>query len=72
MAARTGRFRNSREELTPLGADPYTLAPLMVVLASSLLSPTRAARFTGRTVSAYSLTDAAYARVRQWPREDGE
>ena len=71
MAARTGRYRNSREELTPLGADPYTLAPLMVVLASSLLSPARAAKLTGRTVSAYSLTDAAYARLRQWPRDNG-
>jgi hypothetical protein len=66
LAAGSGRYRGSREELVPLLTDPWCAIPLGVVVARLLRSPETAARFSETTVAAYSLTPQAIHRLRAW------
>jgi predicted ATP-grasp superfamily ATP-dependent carboligase len=66
LAAGSGRYRGSREELVPLLTDPWCAVPLGVVAARLLRAPEAAARFSETTVAAYSLTPAAIRRLREW------
>jgi predicted ATP-grasp superfamily ATP-dependent carboligase len=66
LAAGSGRYRGSREELVPLLTDPWCAVPLGVVTARLLRTPAAAARFSETTVAAYSLTPLAIHRLRAW------
>jgi hypothetical protein len=66
LAAGSGRYRGSREELVPLLTDPWCAIPLGVVVARLLRAPATAARFSETTVAAYSLTPQAIHRLRGW------
>ena len=66
LAAGSGRYRGSREELVPLLTDPWCAIPLSVVVARLLRAPAAAARFSDTTVAAYSLTPSAIHRLRAW------
>src|ERR1700738_1289550 len=66
LAVGSGRYRGSREELVPLLTDPWCAIPLGVVAAKLLRAPAAAARFSGTTVAAYSLTPSAIPRLRAW------
>ena len=66
LAAGSGRYRGSREELVPLLTDPWCAIPLSVVVAGLLRAPAAAARFSETTVAAYSLTPSAVRRLRAW------
>ena len=66
LAAGSGRYRGSREELVPLLTDPWCAIPLSVVVAGLLRAPATAARFSETTVAAYSLTPSAIRRLRAW------
>src|SRR6267378_4515681 len=66
LAAGSGRYRGSREELVPVLTDPWCAIPLGVVVARLLRSPETAARFSETTVAAYSLTPQAILRLRAW------
>ena len=66
LAANSGRYRGTREELVPLWTDPYCAVPLAFVMAKLLYSPQAASRFNSSTVAAYSLTPAAIHRLRTW------
>jgi predicted ATP-grasp superfamily ATP-dependent carboligase len=66
LAAGSGRYRGSREELVPLLTDPWCAIPLGVVVARLLRAPEAAARFSETTVAAYSLTPSAIRRFREW------
>src|SRR6266436_4054228 len=63
LAAGSGRYRGSREELVPLLTDPWCAIPLGVVVARLLRRPAAAARFSDTTVAAYSLTPQAIHRL---------
>lgn len=62
-ATRTGPYRHSTEELTPLPGDPRSLLPLGYVAASLLLDPRRASRLTSGAVSNYALTPTAWRTI---------
>ena len=66
LAAGSGRYRGSREELVPLLTDPWCAMPLGLVVARLLSAPATAARFSETTVAAYSLTPQAIRRLRAW------
>jgi len=66
LAAGSGRYRGSREELVPVLTDPWCAIPLGVVVARLLRSPETAARFSETTVAAYSLTPHAIHRLGAW------
>jgi predicted ATP-grasp superfamily ATP-dependent carboligase len=66
LAAGSGRYRGSREELVPLLTDPWCAIPLSIVVARLLRAPAAAARFSDTTVAAYSLTPSAIHRLRAW------
>ncbi len=66
LAAGSGRYRGSREELVPLLTDPWCAIPLGVVVARLLRNPQAAARFSSTAVAAYSLTPTAIHRLRAW------
>jgi predicted ATP-grasp superfamily ATP-dependent carboligase len=66
LAAGSGRYRGSREELVPLLTDPWCAIPLGAVVASLLGAPATAARFSETAVAAYSLTPQAIRRLRAW------
>jgi hypothetical protein len=66
LAAGSGRYRGSREELVPLLTDPWCAMPLGLVVARLLRAPATAARFSETTVAAYSLTPQAIRRLRAW------
>jgi predicted ATP-grasp superfamily ATP-dependent carboligase len=66
LAAGSGRYRGSREELVPLWTDPWCAIPLSVVVARLLHDPQAAARFSSTAVADYSLTPAAIHRLRAW------
>jgi len=66
LAGSAGRYRGSREELVPLLTDPWCAIPLGVVVTRLLRNPAAAARFSDKTVAAYSLTPQAIHRLRAW------
>src|SRR6266567_4262442 len=66
LAAGSGRYRGSREELVPLLTDPWCAIPLGLVVARLLSAPATAARFSETTVAAYNLTPQAIGRLRAW------
>ena len=66
LAAGSGRYRGSREELVPLLTDPWCAIPLSIVVARLLRAPAANAQFSNTTVAAYSLTPSAIHRLRAW------
>lgn len=66
LAASTGRYRGTREELVPLWTDPPIVIPLAAVITRLLLKPENAARLSETAVAAYSLTPKAIHRLRAW------
>lgn len=63
--SRTGHYRHSAEELTPVhwaGAaiDPVTMVPLVAAAAATLIRPAAWQRFSAGATGAYSLSPAAW------------
>lgn len=66
LAAGSGRYRGSIEELVPLRIDPWCAIPLAVVIAKLLRAPDAAARLAQTTIAAYSLSATAIRRMHAW------
>jgi hypothetical protein len=58
-----GVYSGSKEDLTPIRLDPFSLVPLIVVLAQLLFDPSFAHRLSGQTVADYSLTPKAVETI---------
>ena len=63
LALHLGKYRHSRECLTPVLRDFPSAIPLGVVAGRVLLAPRSAERLARATVSAYSVTPSAIERV---------
>ncbi|MFZ1043540.1 MAG: hypothetical protein WAN58_19755 [Anaerolineales bacterium] len=61
---RRGIYKNSCEDLTPLGLDPPSLIPLTFVTIQLLINPAIASSISGRTVLDYSLTEKTIETIR--------
>jgi hypothetical protein len=61
--ARRGDYRASREELTPCRGDWLAALPVAATAAATLAWPAAWQWFTGGSVSAYSLTQAAWGEL---------
>ncbi len=61
---RRGEFRDSREVLTPLPADPLSLVPVLIVASQLLLQPGRAHALATGAVRDYAVPPAAIDTVR--------
>ena len=61
--ARRGRYRASREVLTPIVRDPFSAIPLGFVLARLLARPASASRLATNAVDAYSLAAEAVQEI---------
>jgi predicted ATP-grasp superfamily ATP-dependent carboligase len=62
----SGTYRHSAEELTPArwaGPDPVTVVPVAAAALATLIRPAAWRHFTAGTVSAYSLTPAAWQQL---------
>jgi predicted ATP-grasp superfamily ATP-dependent carboligase len=59
-----GVYSGSREDLTPIRLDPFSLVPLTVVLVRLLFDPSVAQRLSGHTVVDYSLSPKAVETIR--------
>ena len=66
MLARTGRFADTVEELTPIRRDYWSAVPFLAVTAAMLISPRLWTRFSGTTIGNYSLTRKSIDRLKQW------
>jgi glutathione synthase/RimK-type ligase-like ATP-grasp enzyme len=64
-AARTGDYRASREELTPLAGDPLAMAALAALSAALLVAPGLHARLASSSVANYAITPSAWSRLTQ-------
>jgi biotin carboxylase len=60
---RCGKYARSREELTPILADPPAAIPLAATAVSLLRAPARSRDLTRATVSSYALTPAAWQHI---------
>jgi len=60
-----GEYRGSREELTPGRGDPLAPLPVMVIALATLIRPDAWRHFVGGSAGAYSLTPAAWRRIRR-------
>jgi hypothetical protein len=71
MAAlsRSGLYRGSAEELTPLRGDLRAAVPVMLATAAVLVRPALARSLVGGSVSGYALTPAGWDRLRITPPE---
>jgi hypothetical protein len=58
-----GVYSESREDLTPLRSDPWSLLPLAVVIVGLLFNPSIANRLSAHTVADYSLTPTAVQTI---------
>src|SRR5207253_653591 len=56
-------FARSREELTPVRRDPWSLVPLAAVSALVLLSPQTATALVTKTVGSYALSAEAVKTI---------
>ena len=63
-AVRTGPYRGSTEELTPVRADPRAFLPLAFVTARLLVSPRPARSFADETVRRYALGQSGWAALK--------
>lgn len=64
---RTGPYRHSAEELTPVRGDPRSLLAIGYVAGALLASPARAtARIAGGAVRNYALTPAGWQAILAW------
>ncbi|MGO8870569.1 MAG: carbamoyl-phosphate-synthetase [Acidimicrobiales bacterium] len=63
LALHRRAFAGSIERLTPVVHDPPSLVPLMAVTLQLLADPGAAARLSTSTVTAYSVTEEAIAKV---------
>lgn len=66
MLAGSGRFAGTVEELTPIRRDYWSAVPFLAVTCAMLVSPRLWTRFSGTTISNYSLTRASIGRLKQW------
>lgn len=62
-AGRRGIYRGSREDLTPVRADPASILPLGLVVGWLLLRPTAAREIAAGAVGAYSLSAEAVRAI---------
>jgi predicted ATP-grasp superfamily ATP-dependent carboligase len=69
LMTRTGRYRGTIEELTPVRRDPLSLLPLLYIAMLMLSAPHRVERFSGANVNQHMLTPKAFARIKQWAAE---
>lgn len=60
-----GDYRGSREELTPGRGDPLAPLPVAVTGLATLIRPDAWRHFVGGSAGAYSLSPAAWQRIRQ-------
>jgi hypothetical protein len=58
-----GVYSGGREDLTPVGLDPYSLVPLSLVTAGLLFNPALAGRVSSHAIEEYSLTTKAVKRI---------
>lgn len=58
-----GDFENSTEELTPVGEDPWSAGPLLVVLARLLARPRSAQAIAARAIHTYALSAEATREI---------
>lgn len=65
--SRTGAYRRSAEELTPVRGDARSLLAIGYMAGSLLVSPTRAAaRLTGGAIRNYALTPDGWRAILAW------
>lgn len=57
-------LQGSREVLTPVGGDPLSLAPALVVVGSLLARPRSVTALADSAVSAYAVTPRIIDRLR--------
>jgi hypothetical protein len=62
--ARRGPYRDSREVLTPLRADPLSTLPIAITALQVLARPDRVGAIAASAVRGYSVPPSAVARVR--------
>jgi len=60
-----GVYSGSKEDLTPIRLDPFSIVPLTVVLVQLLFDPSVAQHLSGHTVADYSLTSEAVETIRK-------
>jgi len=58
-----GVYSGSKEDLTPIRLDPFSIVPLTVVLVQLLFDPSVAQHLSGQTVADYSLTSEAVETI---------
>jgi len=66
-AVRTGDYRGSAEELTPLRGDPRAAAPLALALTALMFRPSAWRWFVGGSVRHYSLTPEGWRTLLDQP-----
>jgi len=66
-AARRGLFARSAEVLTPVIHDPPSLISLLGVASALLARPASASQISGRTITAYSVTQQTMTRLHPDP-----
>jgi glutathione synthase/RimK-type ligase-like ATP-grasp enzyme len=64
-ASRTGDYRASREELTPIARDPLAAGSLAALSAALLIAPGLHARLARGSVANYAITPSAWSRLTQ-------
>ena len=58
-----GVYSGSREDLTPIRSDPWSLLPLSVVIVGLLVNPATANCLSAHTVADYSLSPKAVETI---------
>jgi len=68
LIQKTGRFRDSRESLTPTRIDPLSVIPAAGAVAIALfIRPTAWEWLAAKQVSSYALTQPAAQAIREMP-----
>jgi hypothetical protein len=65
--ARSGLYRGSAEELTPLRRDPRTAVPVLIAAAATLVSPALSRHLVGGSVSGYALAPSGWETLLSTP-----
>jgi hypothetical protein len=62
-ALRTGAYRGSTEELTPLAGDPLAAIPIAMATVATLVQPATWQWFVGGTVRNYSISPEGWRQL---------
>lgn len=65
VLSRSGNYKNSKEELTPIKKDFYSIVPLLFITLKLLVNPSSANEIAAKTIHNYSISENTVTKIKR-------